>query len=133
MRKKLTVLVLFCIIIVTSCSLTDKLGFDTYDYMSESIDSVHDIHDETAAEIYEMLEVLVSDKTVLPTFDNMNNAIREYRDAVLMLCLKAATRKYSGNTELIEKAEKSYPEYTISQIIPESDLKPRCTDISAET
>ena len=50
MRKKLTVLVLFCIIILTSCSLTDKLGFDTYDYMSESIVSVHDIHDETSAE-----------------------------------------------------------------------------------
>lgn len=123
MRKKLTVLVLFCIIILTSCSLTDKLGFDTYDYMSESIVSVHDIHDETSAEIYEMLEVLVSDKTVLPTFDNMNDAIREYRDAVLMFMLESGYAKYSGNTELIEKAEKSYPEYTISQIIPESEFE----------
>ncbi len=124
MRKKLTVLVLFCIIILTSCSLTDKLGFDTYDYMSESIVSVHDIHDETA-EIYEMLEVLVSDKTVLAClrqYERCHTGIQGR--AVLMFMLESGYAKYSGNTELIEKAEKSfipntrYPRYSRANLKP---------------
>lgn len=117
------VLLLFCVFILTSCSVTDKLGFDTYDYMSESVSVVHDVDDETALLIDDMLDVLLADKSVLPTFENMSDAIRDYRDAVLMYMLEDGYAKYSGNTELIEKAEKAYPEYTISQIIPASEFE----------
>jgi hypothetical protein len=123
MRKKLTVLVFCCIAILTSCSLTDKLGFDTYDYMSESVTSVHDTDDEDAERIHGMLAVLAADKEKLPYFENMSDAINEYRDAVLLYMLDDEYAKFSGNTELIEKAEKAYPEYTISQIIPASEFE----------
>ncbi len=124
MRKK--AVLVFCILnmlICSSCSITDKLGFDTYDYMGESVTSVHDINDEDALAISEMLEVLVSDTAELTTFDNMSDAIRDYRDAVLMYMLRNGYAKYSGNTELIEKAEREYPEYTVAQIIPATEFE----------
>lgn len=123
MRKKLFASVVFCIFVLTSCSLADKLGFDTYDYMGEQVVKTHDINGKCAGMINEMLDVLITDKTVLPTFDKMNEAINEYRDAVLIYMLQEGYAKYSGNTELIEKAAAEYPEYTISQIIPVSEFE----------
>ncbi len=123
MRRKITALVLCCTALLTSCSLTDKLGFDTYDYMSESVTSVHDTNDEVSERISKMLALLVTDKEVLPYFENMNDAIREYRDAVLLYMLEDGYAKFSGNTELIEKAEREYPEYTVSQIIPAGEFE----------
>ncbi len=110
-------------IIFTSCSIADTLGFDTYDYMSETVTKVHDVNSEEAGVIEELLEILVTDSASLPTFENMEDAIDEYRDAVLFYMLETEYAKYSGNTDLIQKAMKVYPEYVISQIIPVNDFE----------
>ena len=123
MNKKLLIPVVLCIFVLSSCSLIDKLGFDTYDYMGEKVTGTHDTNGECAEMIAGILDVLITDKTSLPTFDKMGDAINEYRDAVLMYMLKEGYAKYSGNTELIAKAEAAYPEYTISQIIPVSEFE----------
>ncbi|MGN1410171.1 MAG: hypothetical protein ACI4XJ_08340 [Eubacteriales bacterium] len=123
MKKRLLIPVVMCIFVFTSCSLADKLGFDTYDYMGEKVTVTHDINGECAEMIAGILDVLITDKASLPTFDKMSDAINEYRDAVLLYMLKEGYAKYSGNTELIAKAEAEYPEYTISQVIPVSEFE----------
>lgn len=120
--RTLTVLVLLAGML-PSCGLIDKLGFDTYDYMSESVTQTHDANSETAAMIEELLRILVTGSQVLPTFDNMADAIPAYRDAVLEYLLASDYAKYSGNTKLIERAMKHYPEYQITQVIPELEFE----------
>lgn len=127
MKLKGTALILLSAITLTSCmtscQIIDKLGFDTYDYMSEDVLATYDIESETAAELEEFLGILITDSPILTTFENMNDAIKAYRDAVLTYMLDTGYSKYSGNTTLIEKAAKEYPEYNITQIIPESEFE----------
>ncbi len=108
---------------LTSCGLLDRLGFDTYDYMSESVTKTHDASGETAEMLEELLMILVTDSSVLPTFGNMAEAITNYRDAVLEHLLANNYAKYSGNAKLIERAMKEYPEYQITQVIPELEFE----------
>ena len=108
---------------LTSCGLLDRLGFDTYDYMSETVTKTHDASGKTAVMLEELLMILVTDSPVLPTFDNMSGAIASYRDAVLEHLLLSDYAKYSGNSKLIERAMKQYPEYQITQVIPELEFE----------
>ncbi len=108
---------------LTSCGLLDRLGFDTYDYMSEPVIKTHDASGETAAMLEDLLLILVTDSPVLPTFGNMAEAITNYRDAVLEYLLAGDYAKYSGNAKLIERAVKEYPEYQITQVIPELEFE----------
>jgi len=108
---------------LTSCGLLDRLGFDTYDYMSETVTKTHDAAGETAVVLEELLMILVTDSPVLPTFENMSGAITSYRDAVLEHLLASDYAKYSGNSKLIERAMKQYPEYQITQVIPELEFE----------
>lgn len=108
---------------LTSCGLLDRLGFDTYDYMSEDVTKTHEASGETAVMLEELLMVLVTDSPVLPTFENMSGAITSYRDAVLEYLLASDYAKYSGNSTLIERAMKQYPEYQITQVIPELEFE----------
>ena len=108
---------------LTSCGLLDRLGFDTYDYMSESVTKTHDASGETAVMLEELLMILVTDSPVLPTFDNMSDAITFYRDAVLEHLLASDYAKYSGNSKLIARAVKQYPEYQITQVLPELEFE----------
>lgn len=108
---------------LTACQLMDKLGFDTYDYMSEKVVVTHAADSETAEVLESFLQILITDSPYLATFENMSDAIRLYRDAVLTYMLDTGYAKYSGNTELLAKAEQEYPEYNITQIIPESEFE----------
>ena len=108
---------------LTSCGLLDRLGFDTYDYMSESVIKTHDASGETAVLLEDLLMILVTDSPVLPTFQNMAEAITNYRDAVLEHLLAGDYAKYSGNAKLIERAMEQYPEYQITQVIPELEFE----------
>ncbi|MBE6542201.1 MAG: hypothetical protein E7672_07130 [Ruminococcaceae bacterium] len=123
MKTKLTVCIILTSLMMTSCGLLDKLGFDTYDYMREEISAVHEVESEKAEELEDLLDILVTDSPNLPTFEKMGDAIKSYRDAVLSYMLDAGYSKYSGNTELIEKASKEYPEYNITQIIPKNEFE----------
>ena len=120
--KKILALFL-CAMILSSCTLAQKLGFDTYDYMSEKVVQLHANDGEVADEITEILGILTTDSTHLTTFENMTDAIREYRDAVLTYMLETNYLKYSGNTDMIERAAREYPEYNITQIIPQSEFE----------
>ena len=108
---------------LTSCKLIDKLGFDTYDYMSETVTETHPVDGEIAGTLSELCGILISDSPTLDTFTGMNDAIKFYRDEVLAYMLRTGYAKYSGNTALIKKAEDEYPQYHITQIIPEGEFE----------
>jgi len=111
-------------LLLCSCNMAaqwiDRLGFDTYDYMSESVHTTHETDSEIARELAEMIRILTP---ALTPFDSMNEAIPAYRDQVLSYMLETEYARYSGNMTLIEKAAKAYPEYQITQIIPASDFE----------
>ncbi len=120
--KRVLVLVI-CMTLLTSCGIAQRLGFDTYDYMSEKVFYLHDTDGEVADAVSETLDILTTDSMELSTFDNMTDAIREYRDAVLTYMLETNYLTYSGNTEMIERAAREYPEYNITQIIPQDEFE----------
>lgn len=127
MKKAHIIITILLLLSLTSCTLTDtiadKLGFDTYDYMAEKVMSTHEADGEIAETVEDILEILVTDSTYLATFDNMSDAIKQYNDAVLSHMLETGYAKYSGNVELINKATAAYPEYSITQIIPQSEYE----------
>lgn len=121
-KTRLTALML-SLMLLTSCGILDKLGFDTYDYMSESVTMTHKSDSEIAGVLEDVLNVLITDSPGLVTFESMGDAIKAYRDAVLDHMLETGYSRYSGNTELIGKAAEAYPEYSITQIIPEDEFE----------
>lgn len=123
MRKTRLLAVVLSAVMLTSCGILDKLGFDTYDYMSESVIGTHNPDSEAADVLEGVLEVLITDTPQLVTFENMGDAIKAYRDAVLDYMLETGYSKYSGNTRLIDEAARAYPEYSITQIIPEGEFE----------
>ncbi len=108
---------------LASCDVMDKLGFDTYDYMSETVTLVHGGDSEEAEIVRSLLSILITDSVVLPEFLDMGEAIEKYRDAVLTEMLQKGYSKYSGNVELMKKAAEAYPEYQITQMIPDDDFE----------
>lgn len=110
-------------LVLTSCSLLDQLGFDTYDYMGEEILRSLPADGPEAVKIEDLLTMLITNTDDLPTFTRMGDAIREYRDTVLTYMLSTGYLKYSGNTALIAEAEEAYPEFHITQVIPESEFE----------
>ena len=123
MRMQRLISLMLSLLLLTSCGILDKLGFDTYDYMSESVTVTHKTDSEIAGVLKNVLSVLITDSPELVTFESMGDAIKSYRDAVLDYMLETGYSMYSGNTRLIGEAEKAYPEYSITQIIPESDFE----------
>lgn len=101
-------------------NLVDKLGFDTYDYMSETVHTEHTPDSAVAASLADMIRILTPSLT---EFDSMREAISAYRDQVLTYMLESEYARYSGNMELIEEAARAYPEYQVTQIIPAADFE----------
>ena len=123
MKKRICLLLPFLLWFCVSCTLLDKLGFDTYDYMGEQIERTLPSDGPEAGMLEDLLGMLITDTDELATFTNMGDAIREYRDTVLTCMLSTGYLKYSGNTELITEAEKAYPEFHITQVIPEDEFE----------
>lgn len=100
--------------------VADKLGFDTYDYMSETVHTTHEPDGALAKELADMIRILTPS---LAEFDSMREAIALYRDQVLTYMLESEYARYSGNMDLIEEASRAYPEYQVTQIIPAADFE----------
>ena len=115
--------VLLSLLMLSSCTILDKLGFDTYDYMSETVTQTHEAEGETALMLSDVLNILVTDSPELVKFEHMGDAIKAYREAVLDYMLETGYSKYSGNTALMSEAAEKYPEYSITQLIPEREFE----------
>ena len=101
-------------------ALTQKLGFDTYDYMSEEVLAVYDGESPIAETLTDFLQILPPS---LPEFDSAGQAMQLYRDDVLDYMLRTEYARYSGNAELIQEAQKENPGYQITQIIPAREFE----------
>ncbi|MBQ7932020.1 MAG: hypothetical protein IJ334_13520 [Clostridia bacterium] len=123
MKKTRLIALLLGLTAFTSCGILDKLGFDTYDYMSESVTTTHKSDSEIAGILEDVLTVLITDSPELVPFESMGDAIKAYRDAVLDYMLETGYARYSGNTQMIAEAAEAYPEYSITQIIPEEEFE----------
>ena len=123
MKKRIWLLALLLPLALCSCRLLDQLGFDTYDYMGEEIRRTLPSDGPEAVKMEDLLSMLITDTDELPTFTYMGDAIREYRDTVLTYMLSTGYLKYSGNTALIAEAEAAYPEFHITQVIPEGEFE----------
>ena len=123
MKNRIWILLPLLMLALTSCRLLDQLGFDTYDYMGEEVRRVLPSDGSEAGKLEDLLSMLITDSDDLPTFTHMGDAIREYRDTVLTYMLSNGYLKYSGNTELIAEAEAAYPEFHITQVIPEAEFE----------
>lgn len=123
MKKRIWLLALLLPLALCSCRLLDQLGFDTYDYMGEEIRRSLPSDGPEAVKMEDLLSMLITDSDDLPTFTYMGDAIREYRDTVLTYMLSTGYLKYSGNTALIAEAERAYPEFHITQVIPEGEFE----------
>ena len=123
MKKRIWAVLLLALWTLCSCRLLDQLGFDTYDYMGEEIQRTLPADGPEASRLTDLLTMLITDSDDLPTFTGMGEAIREYRDTVLTYMLSTGYLKYSGNTALIEEAERAYPEFHITQVIPEGEFE----------
>ncbi len=125
--KRLVLLLITVSVLLTSCSFFDgvaeKLGFDTYDYMGEKVISVLPNDGDEAETARDVLSVIVSNSGVLETFDNMAEGVKLYSDTVLGYMIATEYGKYSGNTDLINKAAKEYPEYGATLLIPQKDYE----------
>jgi len=122
-KNRIWVLLVLLPLALCSCRLLDQLGFDTYDYMGEEIQRTLEADGPEAERLEALLSMLITDSDDLPTFTYMGDAIREYRDTVLTFMLSTGYLKYSGNTALIDEAERAYPEFHITQVIPEVEFE----------
>lgn len=117
---------LFCSITVLalcSCSLYDILGIDTHDYAAESSISSLEHDGEVAAELYEIIPMMVQNSPYLFEFDTPAEAAELYRDGILCAVLAKNFSKYNANTELIEETREKYPTYELTTVIPAIDFE----------
>ncbi len=121
------VCVILCGCMLSSCALSDALltalGFDTYDYESESVTAVHSSDSETALKLSEMVKILSVNNPEVPEFENTGDAVSECRDAILNYMLCTAFSKYTANPELINEAKAEYPHLQLLTIIPDDDYE----------
>jgi hypothetical protein len=132
MKKKTIILTILSIITLalTSCgdaSFGDTvmafLGFDTHDYLSEAATAHHEPDSEIALELVEMTKMLSISSPEIAPFSGAKEASSVARDAILNYMLNSNYGKYTGNPEILAKAEEKYPQYHITTIIPAKDFE----------
>jgi len=131
-RKILISAVLALSFVLTSSSCSDAsfgdavmtfLGFDTYDYLGEAAAVYHETDSEIATELVEMTKMLSISSLEIAPFSGANEAATVARDAILNYMLNNNYGKYTGNPEILEKAEEKYPQYHITTLIPAKDFE----------
>lgn len=99
------------------------LGFDMNDYENEVAVEFLDDDDEVYEKIRGIVSILVYDSVYLSPFETTREAASGNVDAILNYMLKSSYSAYSGNSELLKKAEEAYPQYHITTLIPKEDYE----------
>ena len=126
--KKLIALFLVSVMLfsLTGCGVGEffaMLGFDTHDYVGESVIGNHESDSEVATELTEMVKILTLNTIDIPEFKGTTQAIECCRDSVLNSMYSNNFAKYAGNPHLIGEAEDIYPNMNFSVIIPADDFE----------
>ena len=114
-------------ILLYSCALGDSLlsamGFDTHDYSSEEIIDTLSPDDPDVKRVTDMIKMLSVNDPVLPEFTSPGEALDKCRDSILNYMLNTGFAKYTGNNDLIAKAQEKYPELRLITVIPCEDFE----------
>lgn len=117
-------LLALCVILpLCSCSLYDILGIDTHDYAAEESIAVLESDSAVAAELCDMIPLMVQNSPYLSEFDTPSEAAELYRDSILCFILARNFAKYNANTELIAETREKYPQYELTTVIPALDFE----------
>ncbi|HOQ15106.1 MAG TPA: hypothetical protein PKZ58_08515 [Bacillota bacterium] len=131
---KITMLIVLAIIpFISACGTKDSnslsykimtfLGFDMHDYENEVQGAPISSDDERYDEIVSIVRMLVSDSASIATFESPREAAAGNADAILSYMLSENYSAYTGNLELISKANEAYPQYNITTLIPVEDFE----------
>lgn len=128
MKRLAVILLTACIMLsFSSCGVSDALlsylGFDTYDYEGEAVTANLSGDEAVIEKLTEMTKILTLNSPILPEFDKTSEAVSSCRDSVLNYMLCTGFSKYTGNPELMEAAEKEYPDLRIITVIPAEDFE----------
>lgn len=126
----LTLALLSCIFLVSCMASANVLwvrallGFDVTDYEGEETVATHTGDGELALELCEMVHILSDDRGVyLSSFHDTEEAVDQYRDAILGYMLRNNYSRYTGNRAELDRAEQAYPQMTVTTLIPQSDFE----------
>lgn len=122
----LLLLIVLMIIFISSGAhhvMLQYLGFDLHDYEGEGVIATYDPDSEKAAELSRLFAPLLLDNVKLTEFSDTRQVSENYRDAILNYLLNSNFAKYTGNLALLATAEKEYPHYHITTLIPRADFE----------
>ncbi len=104
-------------------SLMTLLGFDMNDYEHEVGTRFPGVNDPIYKTVSDMVSILIYDSVYITPFESTREAAAGNSDAILNYMLKTSYSAYSGNSALLQEAEKVYPQYHITTLIPKADYE----------
>ena len=126
----LLLLLLLCALFLVSCVTGSNtlwvkgvLGLDLTDYRAEQVERVHPTDGSVAALLCEGVEVFTVSSLSLKPFSKPADAIDYYRDEILNNMLRDGYSYYTGNAKQIARVGESYPNLTVSTLIPTKDFE----------
>ena len=130
-RSGLLVLLLFLTaLLLVSCVAGSNVlwvkglfGLDIADYAAEPTDRTHELDGGVSVVLCEGISVLVGDRLELRTFGGSAQAVELYRDEILDFMMRKSYVRYTGNADLISKAQAAYPHAVFTTVIPQKDFE----------
>ena len=121
----LVVLLLLVAVFLVSCAVGSRplwahgaLGLGSATYRSEEVTATLSTEGDLCAELSSMVEVLVGDSLTLQPFSGSTQAVKLYRDRLLLSMLREHYALYNCNAELEASAKSAYPQRTLCTLIP---------------
>lgn len=129
-RGKLALLLLFSALFLVSCVagsnalwLKGFLGIDLADYRAERVEAPLSVDGGVSETLCSTLDLLSVTSPNLSPVKKSGDFIKNYRDELLNHLLQEGYTRYTGDMDAIERAERAYPNMTISVLIPKEDLE----------
>ena len=126
----LLVLLLLVAVFLASCAVGSSplwahslLGAGSPGYRREAPVASLSTDGEVSAKLSAMVEVLVSEDVHLQSFSGSTQAVRFYRDRLLLSMLREHYALYNCNAELGKTAQAAYPQRTLCTLIPKADFE----------
>ena len=126
----LLVLLLLVAVFLVSCAVGSgplwahgALGIGAGFYRAETPVATLSTDGKLCAELSSMVEILVGDNLFLQSFSGNTQAVRFYRDRILLSMLREHYALYNCNPELAEAAKSTYPQRTLCTLIPKEDFE----------
>ena len=126
----LLLLLLLVAVFLVSCAVGSAplwahgtLGLGAGGYRSEVPVATLSTEGAEAKDLSSMVEVLVGDSLILESFSGSTQAVKRYRDRLLLSMLREHYALYNCNSELEEKAQNAYPARTLCTLVPKEDFE----------